>query len=176
MIPVIHEDARKILVHCLKYHYHNLTHWGRVTQICVSKFTIIGSDNGLSPIRRQAISCTNAGILLIRTLGTNFSEILIQIHTFSNKKMHLKMSSGKCRPFCLDLNELRIKSIGACGSGLFIVNASNDFVFQNLSWHLKQSYKCNEIKFHILFPCRCDTLTTLWTRYSTSYPLSNKST
>ena len=26
-----------------------LTHWGRVTYICVSKLTIIGSDNGLSP-------------------------------------------------------------------------------------------------------------------------------
>ena len=32
-----------------------LTHWGRVTHICVSKLTIIGSDNGLSPDRRQAI-------------------------------------------------------------------------------------------------------------------------
>ena len=32
-----------------------LTHWGRVTHICVSKLTIIGSDNGLSPGRRQAI-------------------------------------------------------------------------------------------------------------------------
>ena len=26
---------------------YSLTHWGRVTQICVSKLTIIGSDNGL---------------------------------------------------------------------------------------------------------------------------------
>ena len=53
-----------------------LTHWGRVTHICVSELTIIGSDNGLSPGRRQAIIWTNAGILLIRTLGTNVSEIL----------------------------------------------------------------------------------------------------
>ena len=37
-----------------------LTHWGRVTHICVSKLTIIGSDNGLSPDRRQAIIWTNA--------------------------------------------------------------------------------------------------------------------
>ena len=72
-----------------------LTHWGRVMQIYVSKLTIIGSDNGLSPIQRQAIIWTHAGRLLIQTLGTNFSEILIQIHTFSNKKMRLKMSSGK---------------------------------------------------------------------------------
>ena len=84
-----------------------LTHWGRVTHICVSNLTIIGSDNGLLPSQRQAIIWTNAGILLIGTLGTNFSEILIEIHTFSNKKMHLQLSSGKCRPFCLCLNELR---------------------------------------------------------------------
>ena len=32
-----------------------LTYWGRVTYICVSKLTIIGSDNGWSPGRRQAI-------------------------------------------------------------------------------------------------------------------------
>ena len=83
-----------------------LTHWGRVTHICVSKLTIIGSDNGLSPGRRQAITWTNIGILLIGTLGTNFSEMLIEIHTFSFKKIHLKMSSGKWRPFCLGLNEL----------------------------------------------------------------------
>ena len=71
-----------------------LTHWGQVMHICVSKLTIIGSDNGLSPSRRQAIIWTNAGILLIRPSGTNFSEILIKIEVFSFKKMHLKMSSA----------------------------------------------------------------------------------
>ena len=81
-----------------------LIHWGRVTHI-TSELTIIGSDNGLSP-RCQAIIWTNAGILLIGPLGTNFNEILIEIHTFSFKKMHLKMSSGKRRPFCLGLNVL----------------------------------------------------------------------
>ena len=83
-----------------------LTHWGRVTHICVSKLTIIGSDNGLSPGRRQAIICTNVGILLIRTLGTDFSEILGKILSFSFKKMHLKMSSVKGRLFSLGLNGL----------------------------------------------------------------------
>ena len=87
-----------------------LTHWGRVTQICVSKLTIIGPDNGLSPGRRQAIDWTNAGILLIGPLVTNFSEILIEIHTFLFKKMHLRMSSGKWRPFCPGLNVLNIEN------------------------------------------------------------------
>ena len=90
-----------------------LTHWGRVTHICVGKLTIIGSVNGLSPGRRQAIIWTNAGILLIRPLGTNFSEILIGIQIFSFGKMYLKMSSAKWRPFGLGLNEL---TMGFCGT------------------------------------------------------------
>ena len=81
---------------------HVLSHWGRVTHICVIKLTIVGSDNGLSPGRRQAIIWTNAGLLLIGPLGTNFSEILI----FSFKKMRLKVSSAKRRPFCLGFNVL----------------------------------------------------------------------
>ena len=92
------------------YHRHWLTkhliHWVRLTHICVGKLTIIGSDNGLSPERRQAIIWNNAGIFLIRALGTNLSEILIEIQTFSLKKMHLKMSSGKRRPSCPGLKVL----------------------------------------------------------------------
>ena len=83
-----------------------LTHWGRVTHICVGNLTIIGSDNGLSPSRRQAIFWTNAGILLIGPLGTNFSETLAEIITFSFKKMYSKVSFAKWRPFCLGLNVL----------------------------------------------------------------------
>ena len=91
-----------------------LTHWGRATHTCVGKPTIIGSDNGLSPGRREAIIRTNAEILLIGPLGTNFSEILIGIQTFSFRKMHLKLSSAKWRPFCLGLNELKPSHIGDC--------------------------------------------------------------
>ena len=86
-----------------------ITHWGRVTHICVNKFTIIGSDNGLSPGRRQAIIWTNDGILLIGPLGTNFSEILVGIQTFSFRKMHLKISSAKWRSFGLGLNVIKYK-------------------------------------------------------------------
>ena len=93
--------------------HSRLTHWGRVTHICISKLTIIGSDNGLSPGRRQAIIWTNNGILLIRTFRTHFSEIVSEIHTFSLKKMHLKMSSGKWRPSCLGLNVLNWHTL--CG-------------------------------------------------------------
>ena len=62
-----------------------------MTHICFNKLTIIASDNGLSPGGRQAIIWTNDGILLIWSLGTNFSEILIEIHLFSFKKMHLNV-------------------------------------------------------------------------------------
>ena len=85
-----------------------LNHVARETHICVGKLTTIASDNGFSPGRRQAIIWTNAGILLIGPLGTNYNEILIGIHTFSFKKMHLKMSSAKWRPFCLGLNVLML--------------------------------------------------------------------
>ena len=43
--------------------------------ICVSNLTITGSDNGLSPDRRQAIIWTNDGLVLIEHLGTNLNEI-----------------------------------------------------------------------------------------------------
>ena len=81
-----------------------LTHWSQETRICVSKLTIIDSNNGLSVGRCQAIIWTNAGILFIEILGTNFSEILSKIGT----KMHLEILSAKYRPFCLSLNVLMI--------------------------------------------------------------------
>ena len=102
-----------------------LTHWGRVTHICVSKLTIIGSDNGLSPDRRQAIIWTNAGILLIGRLGTNFSEILIKIPRYSFSKMHLKMWSATWRLFGLGLNEL------TC----------------NINWNVFQSFRCFSYRY-----------------------------
>ena len=62
--------------------------------ICVSKLNIIGSDNGLSPGRRQAIIWTNAGILLIGPLGTNFSEIEINIFSFKKCIWKCRMENG----------------------------------------------------------------------------------
>ena len=85
-----------------------ITYWGRVTHICVDNLTSIGSDNGLLPGRHQAIIRTNDGLLLIGPVWTNLSEILIEIHTFSFKKMHLKMSPAKWRPFCLGLNVIML--------------------------------------------------------------------
>ena len=79
--------------------------------VCLGNLTIIGSDNGLSPGRRQAIIWTNAGILLIGPLGTNFNELSIEIQTFSFKKKHLRVPFVKLQAFCLSLNELNRQSI-----------------------------------------------------------------
>ena len=80
------------------YYDNELTHWGRVTFInnmCISKLTTIGSDNGLMPGRCQAIIWTYVGILLIWILGTNLNEI----HPFSFKKMLLKCCLRNSRHF-----------------------------------------------------------------------------
>ena len=44
-----------------------LTHWGRVTHICVSKLIVSCPDDTLLPGRSQAIIWNNAGILLFET-------------------------------------------------------------------------------------------------------------
>ena len=103
----------EIVVFWLKFYWKlfsrvHLNHWCWVTHICVSKLISIGSASGLSPCWRQTIIRTNAGILLIGPLETNFSEILIEIYTFSFNKMHLKMLSVKWWQFCLCLYVLMV--------------------------------------------------------------------
>ena len=89
-------DCHLVVIVTQNIHSHEiLNHWGWVTHICVGNLTITGPDNGLSPCRHQAIIWTNAGILLIRSSGTNISDILTKIYTFSFKKIHLKMPFGK---------------------------------------------------------------------------------
>ena len=98
-----------LLLWCIKpFVYNDLTHWGRVTHIWVRRVAIIGSDNSLSPGRCQAIIWPNCWILLIAPLGTNCSEILIEIYPYSPRKVHLKMSVWKRQPICLRLNVLMI--------------------------------------------------------------------
>ena len=84
-------------------HKYRLTHLPLVPHICVSE----SGQHGLSPFRRQVIIWTNAGILSIRPLGTNFSEILIKIRNVSFTKMHLKISSTTRWLYCPGGDELR---------------------------------------------------------------------
>ena len=101
-----------------------LTHCDRVMHICVGKLNIIGLDNGLSPGRRQAIIWINDGTLLIGPLGTNLSEILVWIQTFSLKK---------CTWKCCQWNGIHCVSAAMCynrllpysqGVGLWLCTAS----------------------------------------------------
>ena len=95
----------------------SLIQWDKVMHVYVSKLTIISSDNGLSPGRRQAIIWTNAGILSIGPIGIIVNEILFEIHIFSFRKFFLKMSSGRWWLFCLGVNVLRCVS-GGCSISL----------------------------------------------------------
>ena len=134
--------------------FNTLTHWGRVTHICVSKLTIIGSDNGLSPGPRQAIIWTNAGILLIGPSGTNFSEIEIEIHTFSFKEMHSKMSSGKWRPFCLGLNVLNPEQNGWHSADILMRILQGNRLYCDLNFTLicpRRLFNNKSSLVHVLF-------------------------
>ena len=59
----------RIIIHMTPISLQTLTQWGRVIHTCIGYLTIIGSDNGLSHNRRQAITWTNGGVLLIGPLG-----------------------------------------------------------------------------------------------------------
>ena len=89
-----------------------ITHWRLGTYIYILVNWIInGSGNGLSPARCQAITSTNADSLLIKPLGTNFSETLFEIQLFSFRWMHLKILSGKFQPFCSGLTMITKASL-----------------------------------------------------------------
>ena len=89
-----------------------LTHWGWVTHICVSKLTFIGSDNGLSPGRRQAIIWTNATNIIKLNLRNKLqwnlkrnSYIFIQENAFEN--VVCEMAAILSRPQCV--NKISLK-------------------------------------------------------------------
>ena len=126
-----------------------LTHWIRVTYKYVSKLASIGSDNGLLPGQRQAIIWTNTGILSIRTSGTKFSEILSEIHTFTFKKMHLKISFAKCRQFCLGLDVLIFTD--GCIVEASTIQFSSSFNNTSISETVSTGFN-NDLSFH--FPAK----------------------
>ena len=78
-----------------------LTHWDRVTHICVSKITIIGSYNGLSPGRHQAIIWTSVGILLI---GPSKTKLHPNLYIFIQENGVWKMVAILSRPQCVNCN------------------------------------------------------------------------
>ena len=88
-----------------------ITHWDRVTHICVSQLIIIGSDNGLSPDRRQAIIWNKWWNIVIWTLGKKFQwnlnrnlYIFIQENAFEN--VVWKLAVILSRPQCVKSYQL----------------------------------------------------------------------
>ena len=87
--------------------HYVLTHWDRVTHICVGKLAIIGLDNGLSPGRRQAIIWTDSGIVLIGPLRNKLQWNFIR-HSYSFikenalKNVVFEMASILSRPQCVN--------------------------------------------------------------------------
>ena len=110
-------EKDKDLINITRYLFAMVKHWCGVVvdELVVTEtewriyasmnWAITASDNGLSPDWRQTIIGINAGILLIRPSGTNFSEILIEIHFHSRKCI------WKCRMENSGLSELA--SLGA---------------------------------------------------------------
>ena len=90
-----------------------LTHWDRVTHVCVGNPTTIGSDNGLSPGRCQGIFWTNVNILLFGPLGTNYREIYSNFIHFDSRK-------------CIWIGRLAILSLPQC--------VINEIVFITFMW------------------------------------------
>ena len=84
---------------------HVVLYWGWMTHVCVNKLTIIGSDIGLSPSRRQNIIWTDD--IVIRNLGPNFSEFLSKIHsTFIHENafenVACELAASLSRPQCVN--------------------------------------------------------------------------
>ena len=141
----------------------SVTHWIRVTHICVRKLTTICSDNGLSTGRCQAIIWTSARILLIGTLGTNFSEILLEIFKFSFNKMCLKLSSENLRQFCfgpnaiifgLNVSEALLCKHNSLGYSVWLICVTNvqTISFVSLSiFNLSVLHKCHWMLFQWTF-------------------------
>ena len=107
---------------------YNSTHLPIMPHICVSESGHHCFIYWIGAIRHQAIFWTNAGLLLVRPLGTIFSEILIKIRNFSFTKMHLKISSAKWRsPFVRGGDELKITATSTRGQ--WVKKASIFFIF-----------------------------------------------
>ena len=74
---------------------------------CISRLTVIGPENGLSPGRHQAIIWTNAGMLLtepVRTTSVKYNRssfIFIQENAFEN--VVSEMESILSRPQCVNV-------------------------------------------------------------------------
>ena len=103
-IPLWVEKGRIVITHNMIL--LSLTHCDRMTHICVGKLTIIGSENGLSPRRRQANIWTNAGSFLIESLEQTSMKYQSEFKYFHWRKcaenVVCEMTSILSRPRCVN--------------------------------------------------------------------------
>ena len=98
---------RQSLIHQYRSYRHVIkNHCGWVTHICVGNLTIIGSDNDLSPGRRQVIIWTNSGIFLIGHLSKSIH--FIQENAF--KAIVCRMAAILSRPQYVNTNGIQMWS------------------------------------------------------------------
>ena len=137
--------------------------------ICIGNLAIIGSDNGLSPGRCQAIIWINAGILSIGTLGTNFSEILSEIHTFlaATKQLYDWFSPSvrpSVRPSVCPSVRLSVTPFSPCSHHRIIIKFSGVITMVKSDVHAKgqgqrSKVKVTEVNTQL---SRFRTLTPVW--------------
>ena len=133
--------------------------WNRMPPTTVRKhaadWIIINSDNGLAPVRCQAISLTNADLLSIWPVGINFGEILIKIYKFSFKIMHFKMSSAKRRPFCSVVHVLM-------GSTMFVITMVIIWLSHSYGIASRSLNDSRHEKYHSQYDSICNAALWLW--------------
>ena len=122
--------------------------------ICIGNVTTIVSNNGLSPNWHQGNIWTNAEILLIGPLGTNLSEILIQIHSFSFiENVVRKMVAILFWPQCVQ----KVIDFTACCPDDIMTQKPllyQCFIVREIHWSLSKSthteQKCRVLMFPLL--------------------------
>ena len=128
-----------------------------MTHVCVGDLTIIVSDNGFSPDRRQAIICTNARMLSIGPLRTNFSEILFETLAFSIQENAFESVVSEkvvflSRPQCVTGYD----TITACDIPLQWLRHDNQAIIES-NWHRlishRVAYDVNKWPILWLFQC-----------------------
>ena len=103
-----------------------LTQWGRVMYICVSKLGHLWFRQWLVAWLAPSHYLNQCWNIVNWTLGNKLHWKFFKLYTFSFKKMHLKMPSGKWLPFCLSLNELILPRQYTC---IWLTMASVFMVF-----------------------------------------------
>ena len=140
-----------------------LTHWGRVTHICVGKLIVIGSDNGMSPDRRQAIIWPTAGLLSIGPLANIFQwkfnkNTTIFIEENARENVVCEMAFILSRPQCVKcIRNTVYKKYKLCYQTMrSIVSICENEAPRKLIW----GFRCRlpwEVCFNIWIGLSCST-------------------